>query len=79
MTADTRARVMAHVRARFPPELLNRFDEMAIYNPLSKEHMTEVRLPISLTLSPFSLPPSFHTGGGGVGTSRCSRSRCGRT
>ena len=43
VSADTRSRVMAHVRARFPPELLNRFDEMAIYNPLSREHMAEVR------------------------------------
>ena len=32
-----RAEVMRAVKARFPPELLNRFDETAIYNPLSSD------------------------------------------
>jgi ATP-dependent Clp protease ATP-binding subunit ClpB len=38
----TRERVMEAVREHFRPELLNRIDEIVIFNPLSRDHIKQI-------------------------------------
>ncbi len=42
ITDDTRRMVMGELRTRFRPEFLNRIDEIVMFHPLTKEHITQI-------------------------------------
>ncbi len=42
LSDETRAKVMAEVRAHFRPEFLNRLDDIVIFHPLAPEHLRAI-------------------------------------
>lgn len=42
LTSEAKARVMEEVRAHFRPELLNRLDDIVMFNPLTQDNLTRI-------------------------------------
>ena len=42
ITPAVKASVMEHVRAHFPPEFINRLDDVVMFNQLSRDVMTDI-------------------------------------